>query len=529
MKSHCLIEIENALFRIQNSHWGKHSYVFPNRIKRFEISRPNKGGAFWGIMGAQKSAFLNILASKYIADPPTSRRYPSINDFLRSDQIGYLNFRDSSGLDKVHMSARYESYSYIGALEMSEDCNSVRRYVTGANNYNQLVEISDEAFIEKILKLFDLTGLESKWISSLSNGQMRRARIAKAVMNMPKLLLIDDPFLGLDPTSTISVSSSLKDVAQEFNISIVLGLRIQDDLPDWLSHLVYVSKAGLEISGDRDQVEREIMVALGAAMIKHKAYENLYKRTKLMKKKEIVVADPIIEFNNASVVYKGQCVLQNFNWKVERGSKWRILGNNGTGKTTILSLITADHPQSWRSVMAVNGVTRKPGCGVTYFEINDMIGISSPELHAVVPPLMSMKLIILNGLVPGIGNSNFLFQFKSNTVDTYAEKILAYFNDELRTNETKRFNELSVSLQKLALFLRAVLKKPDILILDEAFSCMDDEDLVIKCHKFIKDELQKTTIFTIGHIDWEVSESDHVLKLLGDANRGYEFYTQSAQ
>lgn len=527
MKQNCLIEIKNALFRIQKPNRGKYDYIFPNRIERFEIFRPNKGGAFWGILGPQKSAFLNIIASRFIADPPASRKYPSIDDLLRSDQIGYLNFRESSSLDRVHMSARYESYSYIGKLEMSDDCNSVRNYVTGANNYNQLMKVTDEAFIQKIMALFDLNSLESKWISSLSNGQMRRARIAKALMNKPRLLLIDDPFLGLDPTSTISVSNSLKDVAQELNTSIALGLRIQDDVPGWISHLAYVSDAGLEISGERDKVEKEIMDVLGATIAKHKEHELQHQKDKLEKKKIIETEDPIIEFNNASVIYRGQIILQNFNWKVERGSKWRILGNNGTGKTTILSLLTADHPQSWRSVITVNGIIRKPGSGVTYFDINDKIGMSSPELHAVVPPSMLMKDVILNGLVPGIGNSNFSFKLKSPQIDPYAEKILKHFDSELSSNRSKRFHELTVSLQKLTLFLRAVLKKPEILILDEAFSCMDDEELVIKCHKFIKDELKATTIFTIGHIDWEVPETDYTIKLLGDANRSYEFYAMS--
>lgn len=527
MNKNCLIEIKNALFRLGNSKLEKNDYVFRHRIEKFEIFRPNKGGAFWGILGPQKSTFLNVLASKYIAVPPASRRYPSIDDLLRSDGIGYLNFRESSGLDRVHMSARYESYSYIGELQMSDDCNSVRNYVTGANNYNQLNKVTDEAFTEKIFKLFDLTGLESKWIRSLSNGQMRRARIAKAIMNKPRLLLIDDPFLGLDPTSTVSVSNSLKDVAQELDTSIALGLRVQDDIPSWISHLALVSKDGIEILGERENVEKKIIDALGATLVKHRAHELLHRKDKLVKKEQIEASDPIIEFNNASVIYKGQTILQNFDWKIERGSKWRILGNNGTGKTTILSLLTADHPQSWRSVITMNGVTRKPGSGVTYFDVNDRIGMSSPELHAVVPPTILMKDLILNGLVSGIGNSNFTFKFKSSKIDPYAQKILEYFDSELSSNGSKAFHELPVSFQKLALFLRAVIKKPEILILDEAFSCMDDEDLVIKCHKFIKDELKETTIFTIGHIDWEIPETDYTIKLLGDANRSYEFYAKS--
>ena len=69
-------------------------------------------------------------------------------------------------------------------------------------------------------------------------------------------------------------------------------------------------------------------------------------------------------------------------------------------KTTLLSIITADHPQSWKSVIKVNGILRKTGSGVTFFDINNKIGISSPELHALVPQHnKTMKDIIYNGLV----------------------------------------------------------------------------------------------------------------------------------
>ncbi|EEQ41545.1 hypothetical protein CLUG_05673 [Clavispora lusitaniae ATCC 42720] len=523
-RGNCLVQIKNALFRTHSIKSKNQPYVFRKPIEKLELFRPNDHRSFWGILGPKKSALMNVLAGNYIAEPPTSRKYPIINDFSRKDQIGFLDFRESSGLDKVHLSARYESYSYKGKLEMADDCNSVKNYITGKNNYNRMHEESNEDFIHEIMDLFNLGHLQSKWISSLSNGQMRRARIAKALMDKPKLLLIDDPFLGLDPVSTLSVSNSLRVVAQELDTCVVLGLRIQDEIPDWVNHLAFVTENGTEILGERKEVEKRIMDISKPIISKHKAHNSHHQSESWVKKEMIEASDPIIEFKNACVAYKGQTVLKNLDWKIQRGSKWRILGNNGTGKTTLLSLITADHPQSWRSVVTINGVTRKTGSGVTYFDVNDKIGISSPELHALVPPRMTMMSIITNGLVRGIGNANFSFKFKEKELGPHAVKLLKHFESEIKKNENKRFHELTVSLQKLTLFLRAVIKSPDILILDEAFSCMDDEELVIKCHEFIKSELGSTTILTIGHLDWEVPETDFTLKLLGDENRGYEYY-----
>ena len=102
------------------------------------------------------------------------------------------------------------------------------------------------------------------------------------------------------------------------------------------------------------------------------------------------------------------------------------------------------------------------------------------------------------------------------------------FQDRLSIYGDVPFGELSVTDQKLALFLRAVIKNPSLLILDEAFSCMDDEDVMVQCHRFIEQELQDCTVLTIGHIDWEVAPHDYVLKLTGDEHRSYQIWAKKS-
>lgn len=135
----CLLRIKDGFFK--NS--GKKTldlkdYVFRKPIEKFEIYRLNNENkpSLWSITGPAKSQFLGVVSGKYIPYPPLSRTYPFMLDSYKYDQIQFLNFKEASGLDKVHLSARYESYSYKGSLEMSDDVNSVRNYITGANNYN---------------------------------------------------------------------------------------------------------------------------------------------------------------------------------------------------------------------------------------------------------------------------------------------------------------------------------------------------------------------------------------------------------
>ncbi|KAI5963845.1 hypothetical protein KGF57_001220 [Candida theae] len=531
----CLLSIKNAKFKpnsLKNA-----SFIFANPIKDIHVtwgageSTGKTSASTWAVTGPSKSTMLKIIAGEFISFPPLSRKYPFINE--PATQLQFLNFNDKSGLDKVHLSARYESYSFKGALEMSDDTNSVFNYITGLNNYNTQHQDFNKEYIEHLMSLLNLRHLKKKWINSLSNGQMRRARIAKSLVNKPRLLIIDDPFLGLDPSNTEKVSQALKDVHETFGISIVLGLRLEDDIPTWLENICFANEEGPQVTGRRN--DADVLNELKKIVNKTDLGEDKKLTDKPLVKIDPADAfkeDPIhIEFNNAKVAYKDLTILKDFNWKIPKGSKWRILGDNGTGKTTILSLITADHPQSWRSVLKIDDILRKTGSGVTFFDVNNKIGISSPELHALVPQHSStMKDIIHNGLVQDIGNSNFAYKAKLDKLDSEtrarADYIFSKFEDILEEHGDSPFIDLSMTNQKLALFLRAVIKSPEILILDEAFSCMEDAQVMHRCHDFIAQDplFKNTTVLSIGHIDRELNQYDYMLKLTGDENRSYEVY-----
>lgn len=517
-----LLNISKAHFR-KNKQIGEKSpkFVFPNEINNFNLTTPTKSSGFWAIIGPRKSDFLNIVASKYVSVPLSARKY---SDSISSipGRIAFLDFRESSGLDRVHLAARYESHSFKGEMEMSEDVNSLRNYITGANNYNKNSEVNEDInFGCELTRLLGLNSLLDVWVTSLSNGQMRRARIARALYRKPSILAIDDPFLGLDPATAASVANSLHKVCADLDISIVLGLRMQDAIPEWVTHSAYVNDLGVVSLGLKKKVTDFICEQFPNQLEKKPHKDRRLAYTEIARP---VVAKPHLEFLGASVFYKGKPVLNRLSWCIEKGSKWRIIGDNGSGKTTLVALITADHPQSWKSTVKLNGVLRKPGSGATYFGINDQIGLSSPELHANVPMQMSMREIILNGLITGTGNSNFVHKWEEDAVlPTLAKTLFEKFETELMTHGSKKFLELSTSLQKLTLFLRAVVKNPSILILDEAFSCMDDNLLMSKCHNFITENLQGTTVLSIGHIDWEVPPHDYAIKLTSDEQRSYEF------
>lgn len=451
------------------------------------------------ILGPEKLNFLKVLLGKYLAIPPTSRR-------LCSD-IVYVDFNENSR-DKVYLSARYELFSSKGELE-PENINSVKNYIIGSNNYNFSGKV-DENRVQTLIELFNLSHLTDKWINSLSNGQLRRARLAKALIDQPKLLIIDDLFLGLDPTSCELVSESL----QNLKIPVVIGMRDHDNLPEWIDQIKFADKTGIS----NKKYTRKLSKSAKLLEINQADYIPEVESNR----KPNFQSNPVdLEFVNANIQYKKLKIISDLYWKIPASTKWRILGDNGTGKTTLLSIINGDHPQSYKGILKINNRIRKPGDGLSFFDLNNLIGISSPELHSLVPGDKTMKEIIMNGLVKNIGNSNFAYNYQGDS-NEWVDHILNKFRLELNKHGETPFNQLSMTLQKLTLFLRSIIKNPLILILDEAFSCMNDIELMKKCHQLVEE--LNMTVFIIGHLDWELPKFDYVIKLLGDEERNVKFY-----
>lgn len=496
--------------------------IFQREILKFELQPSYTDNTYWGVIGPKKSEFLEIIAGKHLALPSNSRvYYPEICPTC-SPKIQFLNFQQSFGVEKAHLSARFESLSSKNELDLTDDANSVLNYVMRKTDFNNSLKFEDDVVVEYLLDQFDLISLRQRWIKALSNGQTRRAKIARAFLPKPYLMIIDDPFLGIDQTHRTTLSRSLHQVSSALKSTLVLGFRNIDEIPAWVTHVAYVDDSGLTHSGEKHVVEK-ILESMSQSRIS--GTNDGYKSPRYVKEPtKIPAKDPIIEFRDASVIYKGVLLLEKFSWSIERGSRWRIIGDNGTGKTTILALITADHPQSWRSVVSMNGHLRKSGCGITYFDINETIGISSPELHANVPARSTMKELVYNGLVRGIGNNNFHFAPKSEELSIFAKHVLREFETEFNSHKDTPFNELTMSVQKLTLFLRAVIKNPEILILDEAFSSMDDERLMRKCLDFVNCKMEGVTVLCIGHIDCEVPRHEFALKLQRDPSPEIQFF-----
>ncbi|CRG86581.1 putative ABC transporter ATP-binding protein C323,04 [Talaromyces islandicus] len=557
------------------------------------------GPFHWAVMGPGSTDFLDILRGQYIAVPPNSRSYPYLasenfspsNPKLRhpSNAIQYVGFRGegsqaAGGTRGAYLSARYES--------LSEETDwTVRQYLCNQMELNPLEdEDAQSSHIpynqdqwDAILQRFQLSHLLDMPTAKLSNGQTRRTRIAKALLAQPELLLLDQPFMGLDPITSDSISSLLREVAFKSSPRVILALRAQDSIPEWISHVAIMNTDRIAFQGTKEEFfnvvdliykglrpwKKEVLT-LGPLLkeggVLHGYRELLVKdypdqfppdppvsseqqsdqqlqTGEAGSKSTIPISmdgEPQIEMNGVRVQYGDKVVLGDWlqiesttpglHWKVRRGQRWAILGANGSGKTTLLSLITSDHPQAYALPVRLFGRSRlpePPKPGISIFDLQARIGHSSPEIQAFFPPHLTIREAI-----ESVWADTFLSKPKLNfEIDKLIDRVLAHFRTDLvkprqlqptkeneidmsiipsgvlqrfatpprqSANETDEadsessydnmnlpvgfdtyayademtFGQLDVAQQRLVLFIRAIIKKQEVIVLDEAFSAM---------------------------------------------------------
>ncbi|CAI4037946.1 hypothetical protein SMKI_04G2830 [Saccharomyces mikatae IFO 1815] len=527
-----VVRIANALFK---SSLANHSpSVYPKRIKHFEIL-PNEK---WVIWGPGKGKFLSVLSNKYICEPPLSLRFgflkQSSNILPRVEQVAFKGV-----MPTAHLSARYEYFKD----DYDQTCKQfIFDKASGSNAVSYKVETNDRKInmelYNVLIENLRLTSLQDRWVMGLSNGQMRRARLARSILKEPDLLLIDDPFLGLDPGATATISKFLAGYDNRKvngGCPIVIGLRFQDTIPAWCTHICCVDEQkGILFEGPIEKLHNKIDEIRLRSMKELEQFkerksskgdfpiENLICMHPMFGKKdhEIIKMPHVLELDGLSVSYKGEAILENLHWKIQPGSTWHIRGDNGSGKSTLLSLLTAEHPQSWNSKVIQNGVPRRTG-KTNYFEINSKISMSSPELHAIFLKNAGGKLSIRESVATGYrdtSSNNFLPIW--NSLDKNAKIIvdmyLSYFGLD-KNADTVLFQQLTVSDQKLVLFIRCLIKMPQILILDEAFSGMEVGPMM-RCHELLEE--WPGTVLVVAHVAEETPKCDHYLRLISP--REYE-------
>jgi molybdate transport system ATP-binding protein len=215
----------------------------------------------------------------------------------------------------------------------------------------------------------------------------------------------------------------------------------------------------------------------------------------------------VVGMNNIEISYGKQIINNGIDWKIEKGQKWALMGPNGSGKSTLLSYIFADNPQAYSKNLTLFGYKR--GTGESIWDIKKRIGFTSSEMHLYYRENVSCLKVVESGFFDSIG------LYRNCTKEQ--TRIAAYFFEVLSINHLKErsFLKISAGEQRIVLFARSLVKNPELLILDEPFHGLDDENKQL-CKQLVESYAKQTgkSLIFVTHCQEEIPNCvTHFLKL----------------
>lgn len=401
-----------------------------------------------GPNGGGKSLFIDTLLGKYPLKTGTvSYDFSPSETNTVYDNVKYIAFRDTYGA----ADANYYYQQRWNAHDQ-DDTPEVRE---------MLGEVKDEALQQELFELFRIEPMLDKKIILLSSGELRKFQLTKTLLTAPRVLVMDNPFIGLDAPTRELLLQLLERLTTMSAVQIVLVLSMVDDVPPFITHVIPVE--GLAVG---DKLTREEYLHVVAGKQPANEYEDLQQRIiDLPYEGENYDSEEVVRLNKVSIRYSDRTILKELDWTVLRGEKWALSGENGAGKSTLLSLVCADNPQSY--ACDINLFGRKRGTGESIWEIKKHIGYVSPEMHRAYLKNLPTIEIVASGLHDSIG----LYKRPQPEQMAVCEWWMDVFGIE--PLKDKPFLQLSSGEQRLALLARAFVKDPELLILDEPLHGLD--------------------------------------------------------
>ncbi|PWQ93586.1 molybdate ABC transporter ATP-binding protein ModF [Leucothrix arctica] len=418
-----------------------------NFDERFQLDNidwvitPNQHWMITGTNGAGKSALVAVLAG--------------YGDIIS----GNLN-----GTPKRVGLVSFEAQAELIAQELKKDDADIMDVISEGTPVHEMIynDCADKSLAESLVEKFGLTELLDRAFRKLSTGESRKVMLIRALSSKPDLLILDEPFDGLDAEMHSLLQAHLEALSNTTQMLVVLNRF--DERPSFITDIAYVEDGSLS---------HQIQVSDKAA------YEALYqllhlKTTELEippvdKESALPALDPeqpLVRLTDTSIKYDETVIFSDLNWTIKPNEHWQLSGPNGSGKTGLLALITGDHPQCYVNDIFVFGFKR--GSGESIWQIKQFIGYVSTALQWEYRVSTNLRNVIISGFYDSIG----LYSNSSDRQKQIANEWLALLGMSDRADQP--FNKLSYGDQRLLLIARAMVKHPPLLILDEPCLGLDD-------------------------------------------------------
>lgn len=298
---------------------------------------------------------------------------------------------------------------------------------------------------QQLYTLFNVEPLLDQYIILLSSGELRKFQLIKTLLADPEIIILDNPFIGLDVKARQLLSQLLETLVAEQTVQLILVVSRPTDIPPFVKEVVQV--------GAQECRNKEVKVC----------------RNESVKESEDTKgSEEVVRLTDVTIRYGQRTILDRVNWTIRKGEHWSLSGPNGSGKSTLLSLICADNPQGYACDISLFG--RQRGSGESIWDIKHRIGYVSPEMHRSYQRSLPAIQVVASGLKDTVG----LYARPTPSEKEQCLKWMRVFGIEGLADRS--FLEMSSGEQRLVLVSRAFVKEPPLLILDEPLHGLDPEN-----------------------------------------------------
>lgn len=306
---------------------------------------------------------------------------------------------------------------------------------------------------EAMARRLDALPLLDVYVPEMSQGQLRLLLLARALVRRPALLLLDECADGLDDRHRGLFFAEL-DRAREHS-TVIMSTHRPEQLPDWCRRVRWVEAGRLLPEGETPRPPAESAPPQPEASRPRAAAPRTDN------------AVPLLEVRDATVFIDRKEVLHAINWQLRPDEHWRIVGANGSGKSTFLRMLAGDE------FVADGGSLQRhlPGQGgrtSVLQEIRKGVRLVSDLAQAQYGYSLTALELVCSGWDNTVGN------YREYSEDEIAQARAVMARLDCITLADKSIRNLSTGQLRRLFLARSLLGGPDILLLDEPCSGLDE-------------------------------------------------------